>query len=86
MAPDSTSDVDVERIAEAAAEKAVEMLFAKLGIQSSDPFAMQRDMAFLREWRQTCELIRGKGMVAMLTVSITGLIGLLVLGFKQWLQ
>ena len=79
------SQADVERIAELAADKAVASLFRNLGIRSDDPFAMQKDFAFLREWRESCEMIRGRGIVAMITIGLTTLGAIFVLGLKQWL-
>jgi hypothetical protein len=81
-----TSDVDVERIAEAAADRAVGLLFEKLGIRHSDPYEMQKDFAHLREWRITCEQVRGKSMLTIMSVTITGIVALLLIGFKGWVN
>jgi hypothetical protein len=80
------SDDEMERIAEAAADRAVGLLFERLGIRYSDPYEMQKDFAHLREWRLTCEQVRGKGMLTMLSITITGIVALLVLGFKGWVN
>jgi hypothetical protein len=77
---------DVALIADAAAQLAVERLFQRLGIRHDDVYEAQKDFAFLREWRQTCEMVRGKGTIALLTLVVSGFAALLLLGFRQWIS
>lgn len=48
----TTSNVELEMIAAAAAKKAVDETFIKLGIDTSDPIKAQRDFAILSEARK----------------------------------
>lgn len=54
-----------------------------LGVDASEPLAMQRDFQYLRDWRTAVEATKRKGMLAGLTVLVTGALGLLWLGLKE---
>lgn len=75
---------EVESIAETVAHKTVHAMFQNLGIRHEDIYETQRDFAFLREWRQTCEMVRGKGLLTVLSITVTGIIGLIILGLRQY--
>jgi hypothetical protein len=77
---------DIERIAEVVAAKVVSTLFRDLGIQHEDPFEMQRDFAFLREWRLSCEMVHSRGLIAAITIGMSGIVALLLMGLKQYLR
>jgi hypothetical protein len=79
------TDVTREQ-AQEIAESAVKNAFRDLGIHIEDVFEMRKDFAFLHEWRLTCEQVRGRGVVSLVTLSITGLVALLVLGVKGWVR
>lgn len=68
-------------------ERAVFKAFRDLGLQvhEDDLFESRKDLTFLREWRHTCEEVRSKGVVAMAGLTLTGVIALLLLGFKDWI-
>lgn len=72
---------DIEEIA----SEAIKRAFRDMGITESDPFEMRKDFAHLREWRITCEQVRSRGTITLAMLVLTGLIGLLVLGFKGWI-
>ena len=76
------TDAEVESLVERAIVKA----FRDLGFDAQDPFEIRRDLNFLREWRVTCEDVRHKGTFTLITLAITGIIGLLVLGFRGWIH
>lgn len=89
-----------ERAAEAAARKvtltpdevshmvaeAVRQTLLQMGIDTSDPIAMQRDFQHLRQWRESGEDLKRKGTVALLGIFFSGLVSLLLLGLKEWFQ
>lgn len=66
------------------AARAVKQAFRDMGIEDGDPHAMRQDFMFLREWRETCREVRSKGTLTVVGIVATGLIGLLVLGFKGY--
>ena len=56
----------------------------QLGVDTSDPFAMQRDFQHLRQWRESGEDLKRKGTVALLGIFFSGLVSLILLGLKEW--
>lgn len=54
-----------------------------LGIADQDPIAMQRDFAFLRQWRSSTESIRSKAMLTAVGLVVTAAVGYLWLAFKK---
>lgn len=44
----------------------------------------QADLSHLRKWRQTMEGSAAKGAFAAVSLLVSGLVGLLVLGFDAW--
>jgi len=45
----------------------------------------QADLSQLRKWRQAMESGTSKGIIAIMTLMISGVAALLVLGFKAWM-
>lgn len=85
--PDSSKDLDVvsitrEELRELMSE-AITQAFTDIGINTSDPFATQRDMAHLRKWRVAVEQASSTSFKIVLGTLITGLIGAAWLGFSQ---
>jgi hypothetical protein len=79
---DGPTQVAMQHIAETAAETAIETVFTKYGFDIQDPTQMQRDMAHLRRWRVAVEGAQTKGFMAIVTILVGGLAGVLWLGFK----
>lgn len=77
---------DIKRIAEEAAEQAVKKTLLALGIDITKPEAIleaQKDMQHLRAWRTSVDTIKAKGIVTAITVLVTGILGVLWLGFTE---
>jgi predicted ATP-grasp superfamily ATP-dependent carboligase len=72
-------DATVDRVV----KKSVEEVLIKFGIDTSDPSQMQRDFQHLRNWRDACETLKKGGLTAAATAFVTGLIGLIVLVFRD---
>ena len=66
--------------------EAVKQTLMQLGVDTSDPFAMQRDFQHLRQWRESGEDLKRKGTVAILGIFFSGLVSLLLIGLKEWFQ
>lgn len=91
---------EVEEAAERAAQKvalshedmssmvaeAVRQTLLQMGIDTSDPIAMQRDFQHLRQWRESGEDLKRKGTMALLGIFLSGLGTLILLGLKEWLH
>lgn len=46
----------------------------------------QADLAHLRKWRQAMESGASKGAITVMTMMLSGIAALIVLGFKAWLD
>lgn len=66
--------------------EAVKQTLIQLGVDTSDPLAMQRDFQHLRQWRESGEDLKRKGTLALLGIFFSGLASLLILGLKEWAQ
>ncbi len=73
---------EISRIVEEAVEKTLE----RLGIDTEDPIAMQRDFSHVRAWRESTEAIKRNSFKAVVTILITGIAGALWLGIKDSLH
>lgn len=69
---------------EAMVEVGVRRAFRDVGFNDEEVFEHRRDMEFLREWRKVCELSRSRGVVVLVTMVITGAVGMILLGFKNY--
>jgi hypothetical protein len=56
-----------------------------LGVKVDDPIEVQKDFQHLREWRETTESIKSKGILAMAGIVASGLVAAAWLGIKQML-
>lgn len=81
----------IDRVAEQAAKKAVRTTFSSLGLDTSDPIKIQKNMAFLDESRERCEKFYGEMWNNMTTtlwrvvkiIFVLGILaGLAKLGFS----
>ena len=77
---------DIEDVVERAVEKAVLRVFLNVGIEASEPFAVRRDMEFLRDWRLMCELSRKRGVIVTVTAALSCIFALITLGLHQWFK
>lgn len=64
-------------VAEAVAETLL-----KLGIDASDPVELQKDMAHLREWRESVGTIRRQSLVTAIGIVTVGILGLIWAALK----
>lgn len=64
----------------------VEDALTRMGIDSSNPLEMQRDFQHLRDWRLAVRDVRRRGMFAMASVLIAGVLGALWMGVKVLLN
>ncbi len=69
-----------------AAEEGVTAALERVGINSDDPLEVQRDMAFVRDWRTATASIKRKSLLAGVGVLVAGSLGVLWLGVKELLS
>lgn len=93
-------DAKIEEAAEKAAQKAtptpeelktivaeaVRQTLLQMGVDSSNPIEMQRDFNHLRQWRRAGDEIKKKGIVATISIFATGVLALVLIGVKEWLN
>lgn len=56
-----------------------------VGVDTKAPIELQKDLAYLREWRRAMEEVRSKSIIAAATVMITGTLAMIALGIRHWL-
>ncbi len=92
QAVENAADRAAEKVAMSRVElnsvvaEAVKQTLIQLGVDTSDPLAMQRDFQHLRQWRESGEDLKRKGTLALLGIFLSGLVTLLLLGLKEWFQ
>lgn len=65
--------------------EAVRETFLMLGVKVDDPIEVQKDFQHLREWRNTTESIKTKGMLTLVGIVVSGLVAAAWMGFKALL-
>ncbi len=55
-----------------------------LGVDNTDPIEMQKDFQHLREWRLSTDAAKRKGVLAVVTVVVTGVLGAIAMGVKSY--
>lgn len=86
----------VDEAADKAAKKAamtpeeiiavVRQTLLQMGVDSDNPLESQKDFQHLRNWRRAGEDLRSKGMLALVSIFVTGLVGLLIVGLKEYFK
>lgn len=46
----------------------------------------QADMAHIRRWRKSMEAVQSKGLLTVVGILVTGVLGLIVMGIKGWVK
>lgn len=77
---------ELEQLVAAGAEKAVNNVLQKLGIDPDNFRESQADFAHLRKQRLASEQIGKLAARALITIFLTGLCSVFVLGLKDFLQ
>lgn len=77
---------DIEALTRQTVKDTVTQTLVQLGMDQQNPLEMQRDFQHLRQWRRAGEDMRSKGLMAILTIFITGVISLLVVGLRDWVH
>ena len=70
------TEEEARAIAKAAAGEAVDEAFRRLGVDMADWKEIQRDFAFVRNWRLSGEAIKRQGIVVAVGIVVTGLLAL----------
>jgi hypothetical protein len=76
------TQAEIEAIADRAAKTATAETLRVLGIDTAQPFEMQRDFAHLRSWRLSVEAMRTKTILTAVGIVVTGVLGAVWLAIK----
>ena len=74
------TDAEAKVIAKIAAQEALRELFMRLGVDVDQPIEVQKDLAFVRAWRESSNAIRRQGIVVVggiVVIMVAGLLGLI---------
>lgn len=64
--------------------EAVRETFLMLGVKVDDPIEVQKDFQHLREWRNTTESIKSKGLLTVMGILVSGMLAALWVGIKEF--
>ncbi len=70
--------------ARALIREAVRETFLMLGVKVDDPIEVQKDFQHLREWRNTTESIKSKGLLTVMGMLVSGMLAALWVGIKEF--
>lgn len=59
-----------------------DMSLTRMGFDIAAPVESQKDLQFVREWRQSTESVKRKGIATLATICITGICGIIWMGVK----
>lgn len=77
------TDDDAKAVARTAATEAVDETFRRLGIDVADWKELQRDFAFVRQWRLSGEAIKRQGLIVAVGVLVVGILSLIWTSLKS---
>ncbi|CAB4169269.1 hypothetical protein UFOVP1516_53 [uncultured Caudovirales phage] len=63
-------------------QQTVKETLLSLGLEVDDPIKVQRDFQHLREWRETTEALKSKGLMTLFGIIVAGVLGFMWIGFK----
>lgn len=58
---------------------------SELGIHDDEAKELRADFKFLREWRKAGERVKDQLSRSVIITSVAAVVGLLVLGFREWI-
>lgn len=68
---------EMKSLAKQVARETVVETFRGLGLDAGQPIEAQKDFAWLRQWRKSSEDIKRKSIITVITIFITGIMGLI---------
>ena len=57
-----------------------------LGIEHKEPLEMQKDFQHLREWRQSSDAIKRKGVMTLVGIAVAAICGAIMVGVKAYFR
>ncbi len=84
--PDKTITLtafELESLIKKATKEAVVETLSALGINMEEPVEMQRDFVWLRNWRENSDAAARTSLLAVVTMIVSGLGGLVYMAFHK---
>ena len=78
---DESTKLLIKDVAEEAASKTVTQTLTSLGVDTTNPMEVQKDMQHLRQHREGWETSKARGWMALIGVAVVGAVSLLWNGF-----
>lgn len=76
----------VEEVVNRTVPEVVHHTLLAIGINPASPLEAQNDMVFLRSMRTRCEKIGMGATLALITITVGGVMSVFVIGFKEWMH
>ena len=57
-----------------------------LGVDHSDPLEMQKDFQHLREFRESTEAMKRKGVVTLVGIFVASVVGAIMMALKEYFR
>lgn len=73
----SNCSPEMKHLAKQVARETVSETLRGLGLDTKESIEAQKDFAWLRQWRKSSEDIKRKSIITIISVFITGLMGLI---------
>jgi len=67
-------------------KKTVHETLLSLGLEMNDPIELQKDFQHLREWREASNTLKSHGIMVVIGILLTGLLGAIWIGIKNTLH
>lgn len=74
----------IARVVDTAVDKAIRTTLLTLGIDATEPVETQRDMQYLRAWRENSQAMRRKVATVVVTALVTASLTLGLIGLRHW--
>lgn len=72
------TEQDVKRIV----QDTVAETLLKLGVDAEDPIEFQRDMQFVRSWRDSASTVKKQSLITAVGILTAGILGLIWMAIK----
>lgn len=73
----------IDEVANKAAAAAVKQTLVTMGIDADNPFEVQKDMQYLREWRESISAVKRHGLDAAIGFIILGALAMVWAAIKN---
>lgn len=73
------TEAEIRRIV----SETVDQTLVRLGVDTSDPLELQRDLQHLRDWRLSVAAVKRQGLITAVGILTAGIVGMLWLAITN---